>query len=878
LAVLAVNVGSAVPIAQLISEVWGKSANDKTGRALESNIWRLRKSLAGGVDADEVIATDSVGYRLIADRVRCDSTQFRALAGEVERALARSDLDAVLKGVERALALWSGDPFAGAASTPLIDAERLRLGEMRRHLLGRRGDIWIAQGHGRRAVHSADQLINEDGFNERWWALKIRALTAIGEHVRALASYTELRDLLGSELGIEPGYDIRDAHNAVLAAASGPAAVVRLPTRLSSFIGRDTDVTDLADRLTRARLITAVGPPGVGKTRLAIEAARRSGSRHAEGTFFVDLAEVERGQVAATIVSWLRLPPAPGLDVAGTLRAYLSPRTVWLLLDAVAVHHAPEIADILSSAPHVSILATGAHPLDIDGEQIVVVEPLATASSNDRPPPAVQLLIDRIRTTDPTFVPDDRRQLVRICRALDGLPLGIELAAARAMSFSLDEIADQLRTEVPAPITDALDNAYRLLTPTQARLHRALALLPGPFTAAAAQGVAPGPDTPGLLDALVRRSVLARHDRAAGRRRFRQLGAVRRHAHHHLSESEKADVAQRRRHWVLDLLADQPAMGAPGQKQWLDRIDNDYPTVLAVLRHSGSVPARHLASLSSYWYLRSRLFDGIAVLTSARGDGVGRPRFERFVLDTALATTYAYSQRMDQAQPLLEAWTDFDHSTLDPTDQVRAVAVLVECSLAVWVGDDHDRALAMATKTAVSAEHIGNPELLATARAVLAVTQLTAGHPAEAVAGAHQAFTDGGQNNNSVATFLATLTLGIAALFEQDSRAGLMWSRESLTQFLQMGGTQIGDHLEQRGMHHSVAANWDLAATLFGAGARYCTALGVQWPRHPFTTDTVERCRTELGARFDAAWNRGTLLAARAITDGTPDIFLDPGL
>ena len=283
---------------------------------------------------------------------------------------------------------------------------------------------------------------------------------------------------------------------------------------LTSFVGRDDEVAEVAALLSGHRLVTVTGPGGMGKTRLAGEVARLVAARFADGAWLVELAAVpDPGQVAEVIAARLGLPAAPGLPVTEALAAVLGRQQLLLVLDNcehVLAAVAELCAAVLPAADDVRVLATSREPIGLAGEVRFRLRPLATGVPNDpEVPAAVRLFADRARQADPRFVLDRESGPVaaRLVQRLDGMPLAIELAAARVEALGLSQLLDRLEGSLrlltsadrTAParhrsLAATVEWSYRLLREEDQRVFRRLAVFPGPFTLEAAVAVA-GPDT-----------------------------------------------------------------------------------------------------------------------------------------------------------------------------------------------------------------------------------------------------------------------------------------------------------------------------------------------------------------------------------------------
>ncbi|MGW8365293.1 AfsR/SARP family transcriptional regulator, partial [Streptomyces wedmorensis] len=484
---LAAAGGRAVGPGALIDQVWsdGDTADgqDRTA-ALQALVGRLRKALG----REAVVSTPGGGYRLAGGPDAVDLHRFERLAAEGAAALADRHPERAAALLDEALDLWQGPALA---DLPGRDTDPLAVRVTRRQAQARRDRLAadLALGRAATALAPLAALAAGEPLDEPLQALRIRALREAGRPAEALAAYEEVRATLADRLGTDPGPELRSLHAELLTAdAPGPAApsdghaaagsgsrveaspgaraaegpgpharartpeyagVPVLPARLTSFIGRDEELDVLAGAWDRRRLVTLTGPGGVGKTRLALEAAETYEGR----VHLAELASVRDGStVAAAVLTalgardtqlWHRPAVAEpdAADPYASLVEHCAGRRMLLVLDNCE-HVVDAAADLtqalLTRCPGVTVLATSREPLGVPGEAVHPLGPLPADA-------ALRLLGERGAAARPGFaVAEDPEAAAEIVRRLDGLPLAIELAAARLRMLTLRQIADRL--------------------------------------------------------------------------------------------------------------------------------------------------------------------------------------------------------------------------------------------------------------------------------------------------------------------------------------------------------------------------------------------------------------------------------------------------
>ncbi|MFG2682966.1 BTAD domain-containing putative transcriptional regulator [Streptomyces sp. NPDC048392] len=649
LTALALRPGRVVAPATLIDEVWaGDDVPQDAPAALQALVGRLRRT----VGRDAVVSAPG-GYRLAATRDDVDLYVFERLVRQGGTALGRGDAASAARLLDEALALWRGPALTdlpGHAAGP--DALRLEATRTRIEAGLRLGDT-----HG--AVPRLRELTAAHPYDEPLHALLVRALRAAGRDADALAAYESVRRALAEALGTEPGPRLRALHAELLAGrdterhtpepgrstapgrAPAPGRRGNIRPRLTTFVGRERELGAIRGELRRARLVTLTGPGGSGKTRLAEEAA--AGLPQA---WLVELAPLDRPEaVPGAVVNALGLRetvlltgdrPAVQDDPVALLVEYCASRTRLLVLDNCehVIGAAALLAEtLLTRCPGLTILATSREPLGVPGESVRPVEPLT-------PDQAHRLFTARAAAVRPDAdaLPRDEDAVAEICRRLDGLPLAIELAAARLRMLTPREIADRLddrfrlltsgsRTVLPRQQTlrAVVDWSWDLLDEAERTMLRELSVFAGGWDLEAAEAVGTGPAAE-LVGALVDKSLVVADPgtRGAGMR-YRMLETIHEYADERAAETPELRAAAERAHraWARALAEEaDPRLRSSGQLPYIARLETEHDNIRAALDRSlvagdEEEAAAVALAMSWFWWLRNYRREGVGWLDRA---------------------------------------------------------------------------------------------------------------------------------------------------------------------------------------------------------------------------------------------------------------------
>ncbi|QWF80227.1 BTAD domain-containing putative transcriptional regulator [Amycolatopsis sp. CA-230715] len=632
LTLLALDAGRIVPAERLIDGLYGEQPPDGAANALQSQVSRLRANL--GV----TIEHHSAGYRLaLADEDRVDAREFAKLAADGKSALAAGEHGEAARLLGEALALWRGRALS---DVPSAEAQATRLEEERLAVTEDHIEAALRTGEHEALLPALRELASEHPLRERFHAQLVRALHASGKQAEALTAFETARHTLADELGADPSPELAAAHLAVLTGEQ-PRVTARhgLPAQLTSFVGRQDDLDGIEAQLTGHRLVTLTGPGGAGKTRLALETAARS----AHDVHLVQFAPLTDGEdVPQTVLTALGLrdTDASGRTTtppADRLVAALADRPVLLVFDNcehVIDDAAALAARLLAACPRLRLLATSREPLGITGEDLVAVSRLAVPPPGTPPEraldfPAVRLFADRAAAGGRDLVLDagTAEHVRRICAALDGLPLAIELAAARVRTLPIEEVSARLddRFGLFAKGSRTADARHRglravvewswdLLDDDERGLATRLSVFAGSATIATVAEVSGLPSALELLTGLVDKSFAE-----ISGDRYRMLETIKAFCADRLAEAGETERFHRAHAEYYLALATEVGRHVLTADQLgaLAKLDAEHDELLGALRWAidadHELALRLIGALSAYWLLRGKRFEGSAL-------------------------------------------------------------------------------------------------------------------------------------------------------------------------------------------------------------------------------------------------------------------------
>ncbi len=589
LAILALANGGRVSTDVLIDRFWNSQPPETARAALQTHISGLRKELGDGV-----IATEGYGYRLNLEDNTLDSQELDMLASSA----TKKSGEQALAAVESALAHWAGNPYQDVADDEFARPEIARLTEVHLEMLERHSELLIELGRSEEALPALEALVIEHPYRERLWQHLMTARYRLGRTTDALRAYQEVGDHL-AEIGTEPGERLRRLEEKILLHDSSLSqARDNLPVELDSFVGRQREIDEISERLDTTRLLTLTGAGGSGKTRLAIKTARGVQDRFPDGLWFVELADLnDGGRIPERIADAAGLDP--GESALETICRVMAHDRALVILDNCEhlVVEASQVAtELLESGASLKVLTTSRAPLRARGETVFRVPGLELSEVDNEPAEAMELFIERARldrNTQPDVIAD-------ICRRLEGMPLAIELAAARAATTSPADVVARLDNRLDlltagqntAPerhqtLRATIEWSYNLLAPEERRVLDLLTVFQGGFDLDMAEFVCSDDEIPktrvaAMVATLVDSSLVSSQVRT-DTQRFRLLETIREYASQKLEASDPTGAArQRHSGWCVQFSESvYERIHEAGRSDLLDRIHLDYENLLA---------------------------------------------------------------------------------------------------------------------------------------------------------------------------------------------------------------------------------------------------------------------------------------------------------
>ena len=868
----------AVPVDQLVDSVWGAEAPPTARTALQVHVSQLRKAIGA-----EAIATYPGGYALRLEPDQVDVARFEQLlaaARKADRPEHRAEL------LREALGLVRGSPLGDLADEAFARPEALRLEELRIAALEERIEADLAAGPRAELIAELESLVAAHPWRERPRALLMQALYLSGRQADALGVYRDARRTLVESLGVEPGQELRDLERAILsqdpslALAEEPASPTLPPA--VRLLGRERELGEVAALVVgaRSRIVTLTGPGGIGKTSLAAELARRLVPAFGGSIAFVPLEAVGDPLLVTSAIAQglgLKIGSRPPLEI---LLERLRGRPTLLVVDGFE-HVASArrvLADLVAAAPELVVVVTSRAVLRVSGEREYPVPPLDQSF-------AVQLFAERARETG--FPVDtggaDSAAIAGICARLDGLPLAIELAAARTQLLSPDALLARLgsldvlgggSSDAPArqqTLRATIDWSHALLSEDEQRLFARLAVFVGGWTVEDAEVICAVPRFLDGLATLVDNSLVHRGE--SREPRFTMLNTVRDYALEQLAADPEADDLRLRHATTFLALAEEfERQYEAGNRQIYEQLELEHANVRAALGYflatgDGDNALRLASGLSRFWQVHGHLAEGRRLLEAALADTSTAPERRARTLNWLGIIAGQQGDLTAAAQRFAES-LDLSRQL---GDDDRAASALCNLGNIYFYDGRLEDARAAYEEAAAGWEAAGNRRGTVTVTQNLASLDLVAGRREDAFRRFDEASKLARLHGDplQVASVLRDLARGLVEADRiADARAALAEAYPMMRAFGHL--SDVAGAIELYAAIAAAESDPDLAAGLLGVAARIRGSIGAvhlldQADLVERTTDTV---RAQLGEEaFAAAFDRGQRLPLERATD-----------
>ena len=808
LAFLLVNRRRVVTAEQLIDGLWGETPPASAVQSLQVYVHGLRRAVGA-----ERIETAGKGYRVAVDEEELDLDRFERLLERGRAALEAGRVDDAADDLREALAVWRGPALADLPEEARRAAESERLDELRLTALELHLDAELACGRHDAVVAELEQLTAGQPYREKFLQQRLLALYRCGRQAEALEVYRNARERLAEDLGLDPSPALQELERAILnqdsslAAPEPPARSTRpLPVPATPLVGRRLELAAVSAlyRDEGARLVTLTGPGGTGKTRLALALAHLLEPELRDGAILVGLAPVSDPELLVSTIAKSLDVEEGELPLAERVVEHLRERRALLVLDNFEqlLEAAPFVGDLLAAAPRLWILATSRAPLRLAGEREYPVPPFEIPDAglpfedlvkSD----ALRLFGARAQAVDPGFELDTGTapDIARLCGRLDGLPLAIELAAARAKLLAPAEMLVRLEREpnlLPAGPRDAparqrtlaatIRWSYDLLGPDERLTFNRLGVFVGGCTLDAAEQVCE--TTLETLAALVDNNLLRRRDS-----RFMMLETVRHFAVERLEEAGAAEVRLRHAEWLIELAESLEEKRIIGDDVWLDLVHPEHDNARAALGwtlENAPVLALRLATgLKTFWEVRGRFAEGLRWVEEAlvrAADAPPRLRMKALALSGSIATRLGNQELAEERKEAALALARALH------DDLWIARELSDLGTIAAMLDDLDRASALMEEGAALFRELDQPARLATVLANLGHIAGERGDYARAIEVTEEALPLQSSKGNAT---IATYNLGSYHLLAGDLEQAREWLERAISLTLELGFKEV---------------------------------------------------------------------------------------
>jgi predicted ATPase/DNA-binding SARP family transcriptional activator len=875
LAFLLVNRRRVVTAEQLIDGLWGETPPASAVQSLQVYVHGLRRALGA-----ERIETAGKGYRLAVDEEELDLDRFERLLERGRAALEAGRGDDAADDLRDALAIWRGPALADLPEEARRAAESERLDELRLTALELHLDAELACGRHDAVVAELEQLTAEHPYREKFLRQRLLALYRCGRQAEALDVYRNARELLAEDLGLDPSPALQELERAILnqesslAAPEPPNRSTRpLPVPPTPLVGRRLELAAVSAlyREEGARLVTLTGPGGTGKTRLALALAHLLEPELRDGAIFVGLAPVTDPELLVSTIAKSLDVQEGELPLAERVVEHLRERRALLVLDNFEqlLAAAPFVGELLAAAPRLWILTTSRAPLRLAGEREYPVPPFETPDA--RLPfeelvkaDALRLFAARARAVEPGFEVDaaSAPEIARVCGRLDGLPLAIELAAARAKLLAPAEILERLEREpnlLPAGPRDAparqqtlaatIRWSYDLLGPDERLTFARFGVFVGGCTLEAAEHVCE--TTLETLGALVDNNLLRRRDS-----RFWMLETVRHFAVERFEETAAAEVRQRHAEWLTQLAEAMSERTVAGEDAtvWLDRIQPEHDNIRAALawsiEHEPELALRMASSLRLFWEVRGHFSEGARLLDEALTRAVdAAPELRMKALSVSGTIAFRLGE-LELSRARFEAGLALAR---DADDDVWVARLLCDVGTVAAARQDFDEASVLLEESATLFRQHDVPARLATVLANIGHIEAERGDYARAIEVTEEALSLQWSHKPNAA--IALYNLGSHNLQAGRLEAARDWLGQAVALTLELGFKEV--------MAYTLAAFARLclleddparAAYLAGIADRLLLDAGILLQAHEQTRfdEAKARAEEELGDAYTA--------------------------
>jgi predicted ATPase/DNA-binding SARP family transcriptional activator len=919
LAALVLDAGRVVSTDALLDRVWGDASRGGTTANLHAVISRLRGRLRDGRTGVEV-ATVPPGYRLDVPPGGIDAAVFVDLLTSARASRAAGDLETARRQVGDGLALWRGPAYADIPH-PFAEAEAARLDGLRVAAVELAAELDLATGRHEEVAQRLPVVVEEHPLRESLRGLLMLALYRSGRQSDALREYDDVRRLLADELGLDPGPQLQQLHQRVLQqddelvaepATSAPAAAPPAPTGLRSdvvppsnpLLGREQEVAYVRSLLEEStqRLVTLTGLGGVGKTRLAFAVAQASQERYRDGVVVLSLAAVGDAElVMSEVARALGLSGSDGVDPAVAVAEHLRSRQLLLVLDNMEhlLAAAAPVSRLVASCPELAVLVTSRTVLRVRGEVQFQVQPLLLPEAEESDAAvlarsaAVALFVERAATTSPGFSLQgldaaNAAAVGAICRRLAGLPLAIELAAARVrlmppatMLARLDEVmASSGARDLPPrqrTMRAAIDWSHDLLEPEQQQLFRRLSVFSGGFTLDAVEAVAGDLPVLGALEALVEHSLVLPDGDHPELARYRMLEPIAQYADARLAGDERAEARAAHRTHFRALAAElEPAYRGPGTIPSLAVTEREHANMLAAIDSALADGDPDLAGwlawdLWLFWWLRGALVEGRRIITAVLAADVDDEVRVR-AYGVLGAMTFAAGD-LPAARAAWEAGDELGARIGDGVGQSHSRAGR---GLAALGDGDLDGAVAHFESAIVLCEQSGlrGQWMWTLSHVWLGTVSLLRGDTAGAAAQVELALAAARERQDPLAVYITLFTAAQVALTVGDPATARRQVEEGIRLSIDTGDmANLAYFLETLAVVDSLAAEHRRVAVLRGAAHRLRETVGANVygyykPDPALLADALDQARSHLGDDgFDDAFATGRRLAVDEVVD-----------